>query len=298
MSKDFEQAYTELAKSEAPDLWDRIECGLTERSTQPEADSGPAVSSSGQGKKFLFPIRKYSAMAAAVICVIIIIPVLIRMNRSYEFAESDSSGAAMDMTAAQEAGGMEPVVEEAAVEESTESTESAEGAADGPAASEEKLSQERMSAESAEEEAKAAKAASGENTAPEPQMPAAKEAEESADEDVVKFTADDKGVSELTTKAEKTSDLEEVLFGVTLEVTGSAELIPEEDSGESGVVYTAVVRKDPGGLLKEGEEITVFVPAYSSDSLMENMSFEVDLCRHGGDKYAFTICGYHKRIGE
>ena len=292
MSKDFEQAYTELAKSEAPDLWDRIECGLTERSTQPEADSGPAVSSSGQGKKFLFPIRKYSAMAAAVICVIIIIPVLIRMNRSYEFAESDSSGAAMDMTAAQEAGGMEPAVEEAAVEEGTESTE---GAADGPAASEEKLSQERMSAESA---AKEAKAASGENTAPEPQMPAAKEAEESADEDVVKFTADDKGVSELTTKAEKTSDLEEVLFGVTLEVTGSAELIPEEDSGESGVVYTAVVRKDPGGLLKEGEEITVFVPAYSSDSLMEDMSFEVDLCRHGGDKYAFTICGYHKRIGE
>lgn len=294
MSKDFEQAYTELAKSEAPDLWDRIECGLTERSTQPEADSGPAVSSSGQGKKFLFPIRKYSAMAAAVICVIIIIPVLIRMNRSYEFAESDSSGAAMDMTAAQEAGGMEPAVEEAAVEESTESTESAEGAADGPAASEEKLSQERMSAESA---AKEAKAASGENTAPEPQMPAAKEAEE-ADEDVERSTADDKGVSELTTKAEKTSDLEEVLFGVTLEVTGSAELIPEEDSGESGVVYTAVVRKDPGGLLKEGEEITVFVPAYSSDSLMEDMSFEVDLCRHGGDKYAFTICGYHKRIGE
>ncbi len=292
MSKDFERAYTELAKSEAPDLWDRIECGLTERSTQPEADSGPAVSSSGQGKKFLFPILKYSAMAAAVICVIIIIPVLIRMNRSYEFAESDSSGAAMDMTAAQEAGGMEPAVEEAAVEEGTESTE---GAADGPAASEEKLSQERMSAESA---AKEAKAASGENTAPEPQMPAAKEAEESADEDVVKFTADDKGVSELTTKAEKTSDLEEVLFGVTLEVTGSAELIPEEDSGESGVVYTAVVRKDPGGLLKEGEEITVFVPAYSSDSLMEDMSFEVDLCRHGGDKYAFTICGYHKRIGE
>lgn len=292
MSKDFEQAYTELAKSEAPDLWDRIECGLTERSTQPEADSGPAVSSSGQGKKFLFPIRKYSAMAAAVICVIIIIPVLIRMNRSYEFAESDSSGAAMDMTAAQEAGGMEPAVEEPAVEESTES---AEGAADGPAASEEKLSQERMSAESA---AKEAKAASGENTAPEPQMPAAKEAEESADEDVERSTADDKGVAELTTKAEKTSDLEEVLFGVTLEVTGSAELIPEEDSGESGVVYTAVVRKDPGGLLKEGEEITVFVPAYSSDSLMENMSFEVDLCRHGGDKYAFTICGYHKRIGE
>lgn len=295
MSKDFEQAYTELAKSEAPDLWDRIECGLTERSTQPEADSGPAVSSSGQGKKFLFPIRKYSAMAAAVICVIIIIPVLIRMNRSYEFAESDSSGAAMDMTAAQEAGGMEPAVEEPAVEESTESTESAEGAVDGPAASEEKLSQERMSAESA---AKEAKAASGENTAPEPQMPAAKEAEESADEDVERSTADDKGVAELTTKAEKTSDLEEVLFGVTLEVTGSAELIPEEDSGESGVVYTAVVRKDPGGLLKEGEEITVFVPAYSSDSLMENMSFEVDLCRHGGDKYAFTICGYHKRIGE
>ena len=288
MSKDFERAYTELAKSEAPDLWDRIECGLTERSTQPEADSGPAVSSSGQGKKFLFPILKYSAMAAAVICVIIIIPVLIRMNRSYEFAESDSSGAAMDMTAAQEAGGMEPAVEEAAVEEGTESTE---GAADGPAASEEKLSQERMSAESA---AKEAKAASGENTAPEPQMPAAKEAEESA----VKSTAGDKGVAELTTKAEQTSDLEEVLFGVTLEVTGSAELIPEEDSGESGVVYTAVVRKDPGGLLKEGEEITVFVPAYSSDSLMEDMSFEVDLCRHGGDKYAFTICGYHKRIGE
>ena len=33
MSKDFEQAYRELAEREIPDLWDRIEAGLESKST-------------------------------------------------------------------------------------------------------------------------------------------------------------------------------------------------------------------------------------------------------------------------
>ncbi len=32
MSKDFEQAYKEAAQMEAPDLWDRIEAGLQNKS--------------------------------------------------------------------------------------------------------------------------------------------------------------------------------------------------------------------------------------------------------------------------
>ena len=38
MSKDFEKSYRELAKSEAPDLWDRIESGLSRQSTRGQAE--------------------------------------------------------------------------------------------------------------------------------------------------------------------------------------------------------------------------------------------------------------------
>ena len=38
MSKNFEQAYKELAQKETPDLWDRIEAGLTEKSAPKKTD--------------------------------------------------------------------------------------------------------------------------------------------------------------------------------------------------------------------------------------------------------------------
>lgn len=98
MSKDFEQAYRELAESEIPDLWDRIEAGLESRSTSgealPEKREGVAADISGkkrkavsagrkfsgkkykkhlQGKKRIF-LRRYLGVAAAAACVAVLIP--------------------------------------------------------------------------------------------------------------------------------------------------------------------------------------------------------------------------------
>ena len=38
MNKNFEQAYKELAQNEVPDLWDRIEAGLKEKSAPAKKD--------------------------------------------------------------------------------------------------------------------------------------------------------------------------------------------------------------------------------------------------------------------
>lgn len=290
MSKDFEKAYKELAEREAPDLWDRIEDGLMERSTQSETDTGLSARSFGRKKKFLFEMRKYSAMAAAVICVIIIIPVLIRMNRSAKIFENESSGAAMDMAPPQETGGMEQAAQEAAEEECAES---ANGAADETAEPGSKLSEESMAVKSA---ADAAGDVSGQAAAATEQESLAAEvtaATEQAPSDGAERAAEPKKEAQQAFDAE-----EEVLFHVVLEVTGSEELLSEEDSGQNGVVYTAVVQKDPGRRLNEGDEITVFVPAYSSAALKEDASFEVDLRRQSGDDYSFTICGYHNQVVE
>ena len=285
MSKDFERAYRELAKSEAPDLWDRIEAGLGEKSTQDEPCAEPGTERaaapdrelSHRGKKFLFMIRKYSAMAAAVICAIIIIPALIRVNRSSGFLENDSSNAAADTTAAEES--REEAAEAAAEEPAEEGGEIAEGQT---AASEEKMSGESMPVAEAQTAAGAMEDLSdGEEKLS--QSLRAEKAEATSAEDQPE---DDNACKET------------VLSHVILKVTGSADLSQEENPEEIGVVYTAVVRKAPGGLLKEGEEITVFIPAVSSIALMEGAAFELDLCPQENEKYSFVVSGYYNQTEE
>ena len=57
MSKDFEKEYIELAQNEIPDLWDRIEAGLTEKSA-PENKASITI--------FL---KRYGGLVAAVLCL-------------------------------------------------------------------------------------------------------------------------------------------------------------------------------------------------------------------------------------
>lgn len=54
MSKDFEKSYRELAKSEAPDLWDRIESGLSRQSTRGQAEEEKRTETAPKEKKKAF----------------------------------------------------------------------------------------------------------------------------------------------------------------------------------------------------------------------------------------------------
>lgn len=80
MSKDLEREYKALVNSEVPDLWARIEAGLDEKTT-------PRVS----GKKIHF--RVWAGLAAACVCVVLIVPAMTRMMRM------GRSGSGSDMAA-------------------------------------------------------------------------------------------------------------------------------------------------------------------------------------------------------
>ena len=98
MSKDFEQAYRELAEREIPDLWDRIEAGLESKSTpedgkekiedvrndiRDDIEAGEVSSRMPEKKKGKrFPVSRYSKMAAAAVCVAVVLPAAVFLFRT------------------------------------------------------------------------------------------------------------------------------------------------------------------------------------------------------------------------
>ncbi len=102
MERDFKQEFIELKQNEIPDLWNRIEAGLSEKKVTapvPEKADSPF-------KKINW--RRWGTLAAACLCVVIIIPaisMIIRNNDSpsYSGGQSDgnmSNSTAMDYTTA------------------------------------------------------------------------------------------------------------------------------------------------------------------------------------------------------
>lgn len=97
MERDFEKEFIELKQSEAPDLWSRIEAGLTPKNvenTEMEAEQTAESESAATfeqkpGRKVR--IYRWGLLAAACLCLLIILPVL-SLTRSNSFS-SDMSGA-------------------------------------------------------------------------------------------------------------------------------------------------------------------------------------------------------------
>ena len=133
MSKNFEEEYKKLALDEVPDLWDRIEAGLSEKTApathasedQREAagkqDRAYRKKSDKQGKTARVFFRRYAGAVAAVFCVFIIIPavMLIRSsgNKSFseKMADTKMEESAFETTAEESSGEeMKAAVEETA----------------------------------------------------------------------------------------------------------------------------------------------------------------------------------------
>lgn len=80
MSRDFEKEYLELVNEEIPDLWDRIESRLSEKTalkTEKKKEKNPVIF-----------FKRYAGPAAAVVCAVVAIPafMFIRgMNKSASF---------------------------------------------------------------------------------------------------------------------------------------------------------------------------------------------------------------------
>lgn len=275
MKKDFETAYKELANTEVPDLWDRIEAGLSEKSAPAEtkAEKNKKTAPVNKKTKIAVLMRKYSALAAAIVCAIILIPTMIVMKKSDSKFMSES--AYDEKAVAEEAGAASMMTEEASVE--TEAVAEVAEMEQEEAAKEPKMESKVAAAEvfSQKESAsgavkESAKADSAMNDAV---------CEDAAPEDYNKQNAQE-------------------LKNIVVKVKKAEEKPLENEAEEAGVLYTAVVKRNPSGLPREGEEIQIFIPVVSSVALVEDGTFELDLALSEREENVYTVTGYHGEVKE
>lgn len=275
MKKDFEKAYKELANTEVPDLWDRIEAGLSEKSAPAEtkAEKNKKTAPVNKKTKIAVLMRKYSALAAAIVCAIILIPTMIVMKKSDSKFMSES--AYDEKAVAEEAGAASMMTEEASVE--TEAVAEVAEMEQEEAAKEPKMESKVAAAEvfSQKESAsgavkESAKADSAMNDAV---------CEDAAPEDYNKQNAQE-------------------LKNIVVKVKKAEEKPLENEAEEAGVLYTAVVKRNPSGLPKEGEEIQIFIPVVSSVALVEDSTFELDLVLSEREENIYTVTGCHGEVKE
>ena len=96
MERDFELEYSELKQNETPDLWNRIEAGLSEKkiAAVPPENESKSIDIERSAVKKQTPWKRWGLLAAACLCVVIIFPaVMIGLTDSHK-SNSNSSGSA------------------------------------------------------------------------------------------------------------------------------------------------------------------------------------------------------------
>ena len=275
MKKDFETAYKELANTEVPDLWDRIEAGLSEKSAPAEtkAEKNKKTAPVNKKTKIAVLMRKYSALAAAIVCAIILIPTMIVMKKSDSKFMSES--AYDEKAVAEEAGAASMMTEEASVE--TEAVAEVAEMEQEEAAKEPKMESKVAAAEVFSQKESASGAVKESAKADRAMNDAV--CEDAAPEDYNKQNAQE-------------------LKNIVVKVKKAEEKPLENEAEEAGVLYTAVVKRNPSGLPKEGEEIQIFIPVVSSVALVEDSTFELDLVLSEREENIYTVTGCHGEVKE
>lgn len=263
MSKSFEKEYKELAQSKLPDLWDRIEAGLSEKkpvsvpiTINEEAINNETTIKKADSNKVLVFFRRYQTVAAALLCVIILVPAFLLVRQvggGIGFSNSeeakDAAPAEMMYAAAEEAPAAEAPAEEAVVTGAAEETA------------------EEMVAEDFAEEIVAAE----ENAVAE--APVAEKA--MSDSEQVERS-----------EAKKSADV--MLYRVTVEV-----IEKQEDSSpdiSDGTLYLcAVIHNDESNGLEIGDEITVLVPQHLTEELLPGESYEIALTESDSRYYEYVV---------
>lgn len=96
MERDFKQEFIELKQNEIPDLWNRIEAGLSEKKVV------ASVPEKAESSFMKINWRRWGTLAAACLCVVIIIPaisMIIRSNDSPSYSGGHSDGNMSNSTA-------------------------------------------------------------------------------------------------------------------------------------------------------------------------------------------------------
>lgn len=107
--KKFDEEYKKACAEETPDLWNRIEAGLPQKTEQTaKADTEPAKEQpwAAAAPQTQAAIRKvwirYGAFVAAAVMVLVTVPGLLRMTQARNTAENAAPMSVQDMTAAKE----------------------------------------------------------------------------------------------------------------------------------------------------------------------------------------------------
>lgn len=249
MSKNFEEEYKSFAQIDLPDLWDRIEAGISEK----EPVSTPGV---------LVFFRRYQTVAAALLCVMILIPAFLLMRQvGGGMSKSTTDGAPAEVV----------VMTEAAAEESIE-TETA--------------SMEELWAE----EANAAEAPAAEATETEEAVEEAFLSENSAGEDFAKKESATGAVTEEMSEEMKADRAESKVTGypVSIEIIREQETfaLAEKERADGGV-YRCMVLEDKSGQLKAEEEILIWIPLSLVEEPKQGEAYRLTLEQSNSEYYDF-----------
>lgn len=278
MNKDFEQSYRELAKNEVPDLWNRIEAGLTEKSapttdktiTYAAKTENTKANSIKEGNKIRFFVRRYSGILAAVICVAVMLPAVHYMIQSSQSKSMESAADTAEGAAAYEAATEEcvPAEEEPAEEEAAEEEPAEEAIAAGTAYSDSGLN--------------AVTAGSNEESETEAETEAEKESMLQGNEEDAAYEVADSLTKPLTDGM--------VLKEVSVYVKSvSKNEFPTEEEVRTGTLYTVEILEDASNVFAVGEEIVVRLPLTSSWLIEEKESYQIDLKYESEEEYPFVI---------
>lgn len=279
MKRDFEREFKELKMNEVPDLWNRIEAGLSDKKVAASSSGAAAISVNRYnfGKSAVW--RKWGTLAAACLCVALIIPAISLVIGNLGGRKSNYSGASFAPADNSADGSMNDNAENM-----TASSEMA--ADDGMAYASEMAQSEMMEAESDmasnEGVASAADMATNEDKAAASEMMADAEAADTDNGTNVTQSSEKESGSAATNGASASkeeslkkqaseSDLSEanenvamadeaiyaglengqILSGVVIDVTEASV------SGEEVAYSTVIKQSDEDGLLNAGAELSI-----------------------------------------
>lgn len=321
MSKNFENEYIALTQVEVPDLWDRIEAGLTLKSTQDsenveasvidfekERDSRKEFEDNDKTEKSLISfVKRYKTVLVAAICVIVILPAAVMigqlgMGGAKSESAADSAPAEMEYAAVTEAAAEEmaemeeTVMEETAMEETVmeataagEIMEEAEPAADEAVETSSVYEMYEEASDGAQMSVEAAKGASDE---------CGKEMTEKTDDAEMKEAVNSMAnMTEESAEEERAIvvdklDVEDgtILTHVTMRVLAKEEVNSDGESKGLGNLYRAEVISDADGMLEQGDVILVYLSPLSSLYLPDKEeTYDVMLEYDGTREYPFWL---------
>lgn len=295
MSKNFAEEYKALANEELPDLWNRIEAGLTPKTTalaeeaediqdinQTPKETQPAEKPE-KGKIISFLLR-YRTVVAAALCVVVILPAVIfmgRINRSKSSPEFAADMAApMDNAAATEMwddmAAEAPAAGAAEEPEESESGAVAEDMTDGTIADMADALPAEMD-EAAMKEMQGDRSSSGAMS-----EAAADDAEEEMEALFDKQETDQISNAALNREEKKEYGKSEKIYSkITVEaMRQTGETVETDNDFYYGVEMKVI--SDPSGELQEGTKITVWVSMLSSvayapgEECVVNLSYDPD----------------------